>query len=824
MQQIVTSRNSSKYTHMNNLVYLDKARHRDALDCWVTECKKRMGLRFPKIDFNADCWPVKTLYQTKQPDWNFVSTIADFSAKDRSFCDVVRCIVAETTISGKPVDVAKTISAFRRLASTSATSIFDLTVSNLRALEVDSLENCKKHPGSAGNHLAGLKSIATQLHRLGNKKVISPLGYYVPADVAARLKVLAKSYRAERRAKSGDLLDYKMEALNDAVNAMLDNDPRLNPIDCIALCTAIRELCAPSRINEVLCSSIDDYVTVDDYGQKDMGSQNLTHRAHQLLVTMKGSKGAQWSAKPVLNFMIDAFHYVGEIIKKYGVRSRMLVEWYETHPQKLYLPPELESLRGCALSRRNLAEIMYLTPKGGAIKYNYAGQIFEALIDRRFKAPNPARLNVDGRKNSRSLIDFLSWADAEEYLLKQVHLAMAACRKVTTLNHYEGTLSKMLFLFDRDELPFLPYALNYLAISKRLKRTEKAKQAGGQVPSLFEKLGIMMPVNGEIQTAWVDTHDPRRWLTTMALRNGEKLSEVLINKWANRSSIAQLKAYDFRTAEELSKFSRMPNIPELKDLSGGLEQARKLEDTYGLESDIVVVHDAGISLTSLDRVLKAVEDRPIAKTSEQIIIVYPSRYGVCLHQHHEAPCRRYDVCITCNENCCVKGHQLTNDAIREEETRATTSVLRQLEKLVPTLNRGVADNPDLFMEHLELLLGRGLCPKQMADHLIAEFHEIKDEIKDKLLRKRLEEAFVTRGYKRMLDDDSVADGALMKYHNPTQHAAPGLEMALDTHGGREKVARDEQALITKFPVFAPTALGLRDERHLIKGDDDDEED
>lgn len=255
-----------------------------------------------------------------------------------------------------------------------------------------------------------------------------------------------------------------------------------------------------------------------------------------------------------------------------------------------------------------------------------------------------------------------------------------------------------------------------------------------------------------------------------------------------------------------------------------MEQARKLEETYGLKTDIVVVHDAGISVTSLERILQAVEDRPIAKTSEQIIIVYPTRYGACLHQHHETPCRRYDSCLACDLEVCVKGHLPTNEAIRKDAVLLTTAIVRQLETLVPAFNRGVADHPDVFAEHLAMLVGRGLRPELMADELIAEFHEIKDQIKDKLLRKRLEEAFVARGYVRLLDDDSVANGALMKYHNPKQHAAPGLEMALDTHSGREQVVRDEQALIDRFPMFAPTALGLRDERHLIEaGDDNDEE-
>jgi len=400
---------------------------------------------------------------------------------------------------------------------------------------------------------------------------------------------------------------------------------------------------------------------------------------------------------------------------------------------------------------------------------------------------------------------------------------MADCRKVTPHNHYQGDLSKMLFLFDRDELPYLPFALSYQPILKRIKRTEARKKSGAR-PTVFEKLKITMPVKGEIKTAEMETHDPRRWLTTMALRHGEELSDVLVNKWANRSSLAQLKAYDFRTADELAAFSRMPDVSELTELSVGLEQARKLEDTYGLESDIVIVHDAGVRVTSLDRVLKGVEDRPIAKTSEQVIIVYPTRYGVCLHQHHETPCMRYDTCLTCKENVCIKGHRPTNDAILEDESRVTRSIINQLKTLVAALNRGVADCPDLFMEHLSLLVNRGLCLEQMTDHLVADFHDIKDQIKDKLLRKRLEEAFVTRGYKDVLQNGNVAEGALMKYHNPRQHAAPGMEIALSTHGGREQVTLDEQMLVAKFPEFAPMSLGLKDERHLLKADDEEEDD
>lgn len=807
---------------MNEPIQLEVVQYREALDHWLAECRRRLSLLFPKIDFDADYWPVRKLYKTEQSDWSFTAPIADFATKDRSFRDVLRCLVTEMLIKGKPKVLLTPIAAFRRLASTSAPSVFDLTVTDLRAVEAAGLVHSRTHPFASTSISRDLKILSAQLNLLANKNVLPHLGYHVRAGVRTELRTRWKSHTTTRQAKRRELLDHKMEALNEALSAMLDHDPQLNAIDRVAICAMIRKLCAPSRINEIVCSSINDYVTVVDYAQKSVNTKHAAHSAHQmLLVTMKGSKGAEWSAKPVLNFMIDAFHFTEEVIREHGTRSRMLIEWYQAHPSTLYLPPDLESLRGRALSRRDLASILYLkhTHRGGGELP--VAQVFTALKARCFKAPNPDTLTSSGRVNARKTIDFLPWPDTEEYLLGRVHQAIADCRKVTQLNHYEGDLSKMLFLFDRDELPYLPYALNDGAIRRRLKRPDVDKKSIAP-PTLFEKLRITMPVDGRIQIAEMDTHDPRRWLTTMALQHGENLSDVLINKWANRSSLAQLKAYDFRTADELAAFSKMPDISELKDLSGGLEQARKLEETYGLGANIVVVHEAGINVTSLDRILQAVEDRPVAKTSEQVIIVYPSRYGACLHQHHETPCRRYAICLTCDRNLCVKGHSLTNDEIRKDAALLTTTIVRQLDRLIPAFNRGIADHPDMFAEHLAMLVGRGLCPELMADELIAEFHEIKDQIKDKLLLTRLEEAFVARGYVRLLDDDSVANGALMKYHNPKQHAAPGLEMALDTHGGRGQLARDEQALIDRFPMFAPTALGLRDERQLVESDEDND--
>lgn len=62
------------------------------------------------------------------------------------------------------------------------------------------------------------------------------------------------------------------------------------------------------------------------------------HGAHQLLL-MKGSKGAEWSPKPILNFMIELIEKCWQIRLDGGKRSRTLVTWYEQNPNQLYPPP-----------------------------------------------------------------------------------------------------------------------------------------------------------------------------------------------------------------------------------------------------------------------------------------------------------------------------------------------------------------------------------------------------------------------------------------------------------------------------------------------------
>ncbi len=813
---------------MNRPVDLERSKYELALKKWQTDCRQRIAQRYPTISFDADRWALKGVTVNDSPDFIFTATLADFADKHSCFAEALRCLVAETVLREKVRAIAEYASRIRLLRLAPVDSLFDLDHAALRTIETTVLQRARSNPGSSHGALIGLDELGRILDTLVTKGILPHMRFRMKSETRSELLMLKNANLTQSRQAKTVAIDRKIEALNEAFNALFANDIRLSYGDRVALATMGLMLCAPSRINEILCLSIDDYVRVDDYAQRVPNKESDTvHMAHQmLLITMKGSKGAQWSAKPVLNFMVDFFNYCLEIILAHGKRSRMLVQWYRLHPDRLYLPPELEHLRGTNLTSRTLGCIMTMSNLNDPPLYNGAQKLISTLGTKRFKVPNPYPITKNGSRNRFKEVYAARWDDIEPLLLTNVRTEMEKCRIVTWRNDYKGELEKMLFLIDHDISPYLPGTAKYEFIAHRLKRriVAKKRQVRCLEPSLFEKLNITMPVNGVTQFAKINLHDPRRWLTTMALTYGEKLSDVLINKWANRLSVTQLWHYDFRSKETKAAVSAMPEPVELTELSNGLTSCRKLEDEHGPKIDIVSVHDAGISGTTMDAISAATEGRPIARTGEQIIIIYPTWYGFCAHQHHEKPCRAYTACLPCNNNHLVKGHIPTNDRTRARASELHAAILNVVEQTVIIHSREIADDQETLTQHVYHLVERGLTPAQMTDELIARFHEIKHQIKDTVFKNMLHEAFVATGFVERLDNPTYINGALMKYHNPTHHAAPGVERALDAHGGHEQIEQERLAMIEKYPQFAPTKRGLKDKRSLVVPDDDERDD
>jgi hypothetical protein len=701
---------------------------------------------------------------------------------------------------------------------------------HLTNLEAQLVKDVREKGASAERHLSSMATLSKQLDWLNKKGVIDTLAWRSSIATKGELNLLSKQCRAKFKDSKISTLDRQIEALSDAMSAMLLGDPRLASHDRVALAVMGINMCAPSRINEPLCMCLDDRFTLEDYVARPegLGADNL-HRVHQLLL-VKGSKGANWGAKPILNFMIGLMECCIEVIKQYGQRSRMLVRWYERHPNTLYLPPQLEYLRGKDIDRSSLLQIMYLSAEVDYVKFSgRTSSIWKDLVNAGAvkEISNQKFVKGAGRQGYKPMKLAVPWSDFERILLVRVRDALEEIRHVTQRNHYEGRLGNMLMLFDRGRTPYLPSSIKYCSLKPRIKQTDGQKNYYGNTKyklqaeaTLFEKLDIKMVANGTLQTAWIDTHDPRRWLTTQALAAKERLSDVLINKWANRLDVDQLKNYDFRPPQHKADQAAMPEVNELADLSLGLQAISGIESEYGLTTEIVTVHDAGISVTSMDAIVSATGNRPVARTSNQIIIIYATKYGACLHQHHETPCRAYK-CLPCDNNLVVKGHLPTNEQVRLRNDLLLRSIVNQIEPLLTARHREIADDGESLDSHIVTLVREGLNAEQMAGELIDRFHEIKNDIKDVWFKNKLEEAFVAKGMVKNLDNPGVASGALMKYHNPSCHAAPGHERAIDAvHGSRGDIQSSLLAFERKYPEFGPTSIGLKDERHLLEAEDD----
>lgn len=810
---------------------LEIARRATQLQTWVDDCKKRMYELWPEINFDSTHWPLHSLYQTKLLDVSLASALADFEGKDPAYGQALRCLLAEIAFAGK-LKISHAPMLGWRLLSRIDVPLHQLRRSDLLVLEKALVTEAQSSIQKASTHYRDVLSLRAQIDQVGIKGATERLAWTPSPETKTELLALQGKSSTEFRASKAAILDRQIEALSDAHTAMFQDDARLSAYDRVALALMGLNMCCPNRINEPLCMSLDDRFTLEDYQTREAGSNAGIDdpplaRVHQMLL-VKGSKGASWGAKPILNFMISFADLCFQVIKKHGERSRRLVTWYEEHPDTLYLPSELEHLRGAAIDRRSLWQIMNLQSREPTrSEITVVGNLWPELRSRGFvkSIDKPKTLSGNSRK---ATVQVCAWSNLEPFLIARVKLAMDETRRVTVHNHYQGRLSNMLVLFDSGQVPYLPSSIKYNSLKLRLRQSACAKNRYGNQryksdaePTLFEKLGLKMVVNGIVEVAYIDTHDPRRWLTTQALDSG--LPDLLTNKWANRLDINQLKAYDLRTPERKAQQASMPEVSELNSMTEGLRKIGALEADFGLRTEVVVIGDANIAVTSMDEVMRATENRPIARTANQIIILYPQRYGVCLHQHHERPCRSYR-CAPCNEGVVVKGHLPTNERLREDCRLVFTSIVNQLEALLIARHRQLSDAPATLDEHILSLVRDGLKPEEMAKDLITRFHEINDQIKDRAFANKLSEAFALSGYVEQLDKVSTPSGALIKYLNPSYHAAPGHERALDAvHGGRAGVKAKVEAFDKEYPQFGKSALGKLDQRELLEAHPDDDQ-
>jgi hypothetical protein len=874
---------------------LDVRRFEKALEAFCSDTRSEFNRRFPGIGYDSDVWDfrgttevggkrvsLQILHDTKMTRICPSLVANDLAGLHASFRQCARAVLAHNAMQNASkllFDLEHGLRLFKHLQPLPGSGelsrpLWTLSLDDLRGLEGFVVGTVRVQGLSAEAQRTRLHSLYAAVELLQSRDVVTRMNARMSVKAKDELGQLLKQQAEEFKKNKSAELEPSIGALSDAIVAMVDDNPALSMAQKGVLCVMGLEMCAPSRVNEMLTlSTTDRLASVDAYEelpQLEEGCKATSasaaalrlrrdlHRAHaeiasstELLLTMKGSKGAAWGPKPILQFMMDMFNECFDRLTLYGQRSRMLVQHYESQPDVLYLPPSLEHLRGKALDRWQLGRVMLLSSEASEYEASIASQHVIAVFTeakktfRRGEVVGVDLLEEQTRtlsRNSKTRSDvlYVRWCDIEAELLRRVHEQMESVRWVTATVRYEGRLSNMLVLNDGISMtpPFLPGALTGKYISKCLKPTK----SGDRQPqkTVFDVLGITMPVriveaNESRDTppkykdvaAYVSSHDPRRWLTTQALRlAGSQISNVVLNKWANRKDASQVEAYDYSTLEEKARRSAAPlpdGLKEFESLSAALVEVSSgtsaLSGEYGLSTRLLTSGTRTVEVTTLSEVREAVEKRPVARAGGKVIILYPTQFGVCLHQHHERACTAYNGCGTaCNEQIFVKGDLPSNSAARKQAKHLQAIVVAQIRPLILAHARGAAHDLEALEAHVLGLIKPHMSVEEIANRLIAEFHEYKHLVKDAAFRSKLEDAHVFKGVSDLLDSSDISSGAIIKYNNPSRHGSPELERSVEALGGREAIAQAIRSIEERSPWFAPSSTNEEVPGHLFQVD------
>lgn len=929
--------------------------HEAAFESFIDEVKGRFEKRFPGIPYDSPQWDFRqhsgqTDIKGHRLTWQQVhQTKVQVSKPDLveekltqlhpSFARAARAILAHRVLQNKAKKTEELEYGFSFLSYLPPRHEHGAPLKPLHALAVHDLKHIERcvltaclTPDTAKSlekeklrvdHLIAPGVPMLGRHATSNRKWLLALNEAISVlqkancislmhtrlshEVSDLLRAITmQQVKAFRMGKAQEL-EPCIAALSDAITAMADGDPGLSQIQEAVLCIMGLEMCAPSRINEVLTMSIHDRLrAVEAYDQEPgeegdsavISEAKLLYRAHAEIkeasvlnamdsmpntVLMKGSKGAKWGAKPLLDFMLVMFNWCFDHLIEMGARSRMLLQHYEKHPNMLYLPPDLEHLRGKPLTCVQIGRIMLLDGDIGADKKTFKAKVMAAKVGgKAFRTsgmkftlaerPDLADQIVDERKdfmrglpsgsptssNSGTKADarkipkrfrtyantkYVEWSDIEKVLLQRVREAMDSLRWVTYGTQYKGRLSNMLILFDHlgRNRSYLPGALSSTDVNRRLKST-KIGANQNKIQTVFEALDLKMPILSEdgtklaIVPAYCQSHDPRRWLTTMALRHsGPELSRVLINLWANRLDVAQLKAYDYLSLEEKAAMTAqavpegMPPalVNEHDDLNLMLKD--ELIGAYKLKTQSIGVGLHAIRVTTMDAIHSAEMNHPVAKAGGKVILIFPTPYGICLHQHFERGCTNYRGCGGgCNRQRLIKGHLPTNEQSRKQAKQLHDVVLAQVRRLILARNRRVVHDLDKLDEHLGRMIRQHMDDEAVATRLIDDFLEVKDLIKDAAFKADLEDAYAFKGMVTELDNPETPSGAVIHYDNPERHGSPEQERTIEALGGRQALEEEVKTFIEgrdymRLENRAAKETDFNDAEDVNEDDIDDEE-
>jgi len=376
------------------------------------------------------------------------------------------------------------------------------------------------------------------------------------------------------------------------------------PADVIIASTAALMCSAPDRISEVLTLPLDCEVKTQHNG--------------------KPAYGLRWwpakGAEPMVKWVLPAMHGVVEEavakIRRCTEQARNVAAWYEAYPNRLWLPAEIEPLRGTKLTVPQAAICLNLPVKDGTLQW--------------------LRLNQVPLERSGTRQILINFTDLERAAVALLPSSFPVLDAHSGLRFSEAlfVVNKNFFHPGRSNLPWMIEQVTQINVSDGLGcRTKHG------ISSVFSRLNLAEDDGSPIS---INTHAFRHYLNTLAQNGG--LSQLDIAKWSGRKDVRQNSAYDHVTATQLLK--------RVKDMVGGDEEF------FGALEPV----------RSHAPTLRAEFARLAIKTA------HTTDFGYCIHDFVMAPCELHADCLNCVEHVCVKGDAAKTVAVRQKFEEANTNL------------------------------------------------------------------------------------------------------------------------------------------------------
>ena len=378
--------------------------------------------------------------------------------------------------------------------------------------------------------------------------------------------------------------DAALEALTQAFRLAKDT------VDVLITSITAILLAAPSRISEVLLLPVNCEIT-----QK-------TSIESRVLMRWWPSKGGPPMVKPVYSGMSDVVSRAITNLKTISEPARKIAAWYESNPNRLYLPTGTEHLRSHA----------YLT-------LEEIGQVIGFEYTSAWCSNRQIRLKkIDGRSVA-------SFEDVEQEVLSLLPQGFPVLNKETNLRYSEALLIVRKSELRRSWPVYLcmiePVPIDAINLALGANECE----------SVFDRFGFTEADGSRIK---VTTHQFRHYLNTIAQSGG--LSQLDIAKWSGRVDVRQNAAYDHVSSAEM--------LVKIREAVGDSSQM------FG-----PLGHAPDRRLISRDEFAQL--KIPTAHTTE---------LGFCVHDFTMAPCEIHRDCINCEELVCIKGDSVKNAEVKRQ--------------------------------------------------------------------------------------------------------------------------------------------------------------